>query len=74
MQISNVNRNLLNNIDSNFVCMLFTCMCVHFQLLSKIQRTPSHECSLNFVHFFGMIKGQPLLIFKSIDYIFFKLS
>lgn len=45
------------------VCMcVYVCMCVHYQLFSKIQRKTSHECSSTFVHFFGMVKWQTVLI------------
>lgn len=35
---------------------------------------PLHECLSNFLHFFGMVKVQTLLIFKLIGELFIKIS
>lgn len=58
-------RNLLQGGFSITAVCARVCVCI-FSLIAKFKENP-HECSSKFVHFFGMVSGQTLLILKSND-------
>lgn len=63
-----------------FVCVWYVYMYLlsvcPLQLMSNIYRKPMHKCwcASNFIHFFNMVKGQTILIFIYIGFIFVKIS
>lgn len=62
--------------DGDITSLLCACVyvCTCFQLGSKFNRKPLHGYFSNFLHLFGIVKRQTILIFKSISWKLYNIT